>query len=84
MMKRTSEGVARMRMDMIMALMDTDLPEPVVPPMSRWGIFARSEMMSWPSTSLPMAISSGPPLAPGSTSPSRTFWRTRFGTSMPT
>ena len=35
MMKRTSSGVARMRMDMIMALMETDLPDPVVPPMSR-------------------------------------------------
>ena len=45
---------------MIMALMDTDLPDPVVPPMSRCGILARSDTMRAPSTSLPMAICSGP------------------------
>ena len=84
MMKRTSAGVARMRIDMIMALMDTDLPEPVVPPMSRWGIFARSVMIDVPSTSLPMAMSNGPPSASLRTSPRKTVWRVRLGTSMPT
>ena len=84
MMKRTSEGVARMRMDMIMALIDTDLPEPVVPPMSKWGIFARSETMERPSTSLPMTICSGPSSASLMTSPKSTLWRVRLGTSIPT
>ena len=36
-----------------MALTPTDLPEPVVPATSRWGILARSETMGLPSTSLP-------------------------------
>ena len=84
MMKRTSAGVARMRMDMIMAFTDTDLPDPVVPPMSRWGIFARSDTMERPSTSLPMATCKGPAGASFSTSPRSTVWRVRFGTSMPT
>ena len=84
MMKRTSAGVARMRMDMIMALMDTDLPEPVVPPMSKCGIFARSDMIERPSTSLPTAIMSGPSGASLITSPRSTLCRTRLGTSIPT
>ena len=37
-MRRTSAGVARMRIDMSIALMQTDLPVPVVPAMSRCGM----------------------------------------------
>ena len=42
MMKRTSSGVALRRMLMIIELTATDLPEPVVPAMSRCGALARS------------------------------------------
>ena len=84
MMKRTSEGVALMRMDMIIALMETDLPDPVVPPMRRWGILARSVTIWWPSTSSPIAICRGPSGASLSTSPRNTVRRERLGTSMPT
>ena len=42
MMKRTSSGVARIRMLVIIALTLTDLPAPVEPAMSRCGIVARS------------------------------------------
>ena len=84
MMKRTSAGVARMRMDMIIELTSTDLPEPVVPAMSTWGIFARSWTMAWPSTSSPMATCKGPGPAAASTSGRYTIWRLRLGTSMPT
>ena len=41
-----------------MELMQMDLPEPVAPAMSRWGIFVRSEMSGLPETSLPRAIGS--------------------------
>jgi hypothetical protein len=40
----------------MMALMQTDLPEPVAPAISKCGIFARSEMSGLPETSLPRAI----------------------------
>ena len=39
-----------------MELMQTDLPEPVAPAMSKCGIFVRSEMSGRPLTSLPKAI----------------------------
>ena len=84
-MRRTSAGVVRMRIDMSMALIATDLPEPVVPPMSRCGMVARSASTGAPATSLPMASRSGPPSPAGaSTSPSVTELRRTFGTSMPT
>jgi len=68
--------------------MQTDLPEPVAPAISRWGILARSETSGLPDTSLPRAmgisafneaqsslsISSRIPTGVG-------FW---FGTSTPT
>ena len=37
----------------MMALMQTDLPEPVVPATSRWGSLARSMAMGAPETSRP-------------------------------
>lgn len=38
---RTSAGFARMSTLVIIELMKLDLPEPVEPATSRWGIFAR-------------------------------------------
>jgi hypothetical protein len=43
-----------------MELMHTDLPEPVAPAMSRWGIFVRSDTSGLPETSLPRAIGISP------------------------
>ena len=39
----------------IIALRHTDLPEPVVPATSRWGILARSAVIMLPVISLPRA-----------------------------
>ena len=40
--KRTSSGLALYNSDKIMALMPTDLPDPVVPATKQWGILAKS------------------------------------------
>ena len=56
MMKRTSSGVLLSRMLMIIELTATDLPEPVVPAISRCGAFARSKTYGMPSMSLPTHI----------------------------
>ena len=40
-------------MDMMIVLMQTDLPEPVVPAIRQWGIAARSVMSGSPLASLP-------------------------------
>src|SRR5579859_1718322 len=53
---RTSSGVACVRKLPMMALRATDLPEPVAPAISRWGIRARSPTRTAPATSLPSAI----------------------------
>ena len=53
---RTSSGVERYRMLVSMPLMPTDLPAPVEPAMSRWGIAARSAMYGSPWIVLPSAI----------------------------
>ena len=58
MRKRTSSGEARSSMETIIEFTATDLPDPVVPAMSRWGIFARSAMYGMPSMSLPRHIAS--------------------------
>ncbi len=42
-------------MDRIMALTPTDLPEPVVPAIRRWGILARSTMYGSPPMVSPSA-----------------------------
>ena len=71
-----------------MELMHTDLPDPVVPAMSRCGIFAIS--MTWlsPVMSLPSAtdrlLSDCWNSLLASTSRSATIWTFLFGTSMPT
>ncbi len=42
-----------------MVLIATDLPEPVVPAISKWGIFARFATTGPPPISLPSARGSG-------------------------
>ena len=59
MMSRTSFGSVLYNRLRIMALMATDLPEPVVPATSRWGILARSTTVGCPLISLPSASVSG-------------------------
>ena len=56
MISRTSSGVARKRMLVSIALSATDLPVPVAPAMSRWGIVARSPMNGSPWIVLPSAM----------------------------
>ncbi len=52
---RTSVGSDLYSSDSSIALMPTDLPEPVVPATSRCGIFARSATIGLPAMSLPSA-----------------------------
>ena len=62
MIMRTCLGSALYSSDRIIALMPTDLPEPVVPATSRWGILPRSATTGLPAMSLPMAIVSIEPM----------------------
>ena len=68
--------------------MHTDLPEPVVPAMSRWGIFARSAMTGWPAMSRPSATDSllleDWKELDSTSSRIRTVLRLLLGTSIPT
>ena len=70
-----------------MALTATDLPDPVVPATSRWGMLARSSTTGAPDICLPRAIGS---LISGlrkarvsSSSRSTTISRSSLGSSMP-
>ena len=73
---------------MMMEFMHTDLPEPVVPAISRWGILAMLPTIELPSMLLPNATevldfalaNSGESM----TSRRETVVTARFGTSMPT
>src|SRR3989442_1411680 len=56
MMKRTSSGVLFNSTLMIIEFTDTDLPEPVVPAISRCGALPRSSTYGMPSMSLPTHI----------------------------
>ena len=49
----TMSGRCRYMIDMMIVLMQTDLPEPVVPAIRQWGIAARSAMSGSPLASLP-------------------------------
>ena len=73
---------------MISEFMHTDLPEPVVPAMSRCGSLPMSPMMRLPPMSLPTAKETFDLLFSNSgesiTSRASTVETTRFGTSMPT
>ena len=84
---RTSSGVARMRIEVIIEFTKLDLPAPVAPATSRCGILARFATTKPPSTSLPTPITSGCSLRRAtwlrSTSPSATVSRSVLGISMP-
>jgi len=56
---RTWSGVARSRIELMRALMQPLLPEPVVPAISRWTILTRSATIGLPETSLPSQKASG-------------------------
>ena len=75
----TSSGRLVMRIERIMAFKQTDLPVPVRPAISRWGISARSKTRGWPLTSLPRKSGMRHfwvlPPTPAITSPSRTTAR---------
>ena len=58
-MSLTSSGPERNRKLMIMELTQTDLPLPVEPAISRWGILQRSATCAVPAMSLPRAIVRG-------------------------
>ena len=88
MMSRTSAGEDLYSSEIKIELMHTDLPEPVVPAMSKCGIFAKSMTCAVPVMSLPSATDK---LArefskffEPMTSRSDTICTVRFGTSMPT
>ena len=73
---------------MIRELVHTDLPEPVVPAMSRWGSLAMLPTMQWPPMSLPTAKDTLEGLSVNSLEP-MTLWMftgdtSLLGTSMPT
>ncbi len=84
---RTSSGVERIRIEVIIELMNDDLPEPVAPATSRCGIFARLATTKPPSTSLPSPHTIGwwslRALPDRSTSPRETISLSRLGISMP-
>ena len=67
--------------------MHDDLPAPVAPAMSRWGISARFTRIGRPAMSRPSATSRGwvarAASADDRMSPSRTSWRALLGTSTP-
>ena len=58
-MSFTSSGLERNRMLMMMLFTQTDLPLPVLPAMSRWGILHRSATWATPAMSLPSATPKG-------------------------
>ena len=84
----TSSGRLVIRIERIIALRQTDLPVPVRPAISRWGMSARSKTSGMPLASLPrnsgMRHSWNRSPTPAITSPSRTMLRWSLGTSMPT
>ena len=59
MINRHCAGDMRYSSDRIMVLRPTDLPEPVVPATSKWGILARSAITGSPPMVLPSATDSG-------------------------
>ena len=86
-MRRTWSGVARVRIEVSTELMHEDLPEPVAPDTSTWGISARLTITARPAMSRPSATSSGWEALAASgearMSPRATSSRRRFGTSTP-
>ncbi len=84
---RTSSGVERIRIEVIIELMNDDLPDPVAPATSRCGIFARFATTKPPSTSLPRPHTIGwwslRAAAERSTSPRETISLSTLGISIP-
>ncbi|MCY1463429.1 hypothetical protein D9M71_813230 [compost metagenome] len=84
---RTSSGVARMRMEVIIEFTNEDLPAPVAPATRRCGILARLATTYPPSTSLPTPMTIGWSVRRAfwlrSTSPRDTVSRSVLGISMP-
>jgi len=84
---RTSSGVARTMIEVIIEFTKLDLPEPVAPATSRCGILAMFAKTTRPSTSLPRPTMSGLSLARAwglrRTSPRETTSLSLFGISMP-
>ena len=72
----------------MIALRQTDFPEPVVPAMSRWGMAVRSATTDWPDTSWPSANRRGDSILANAsdsiTSRRATTETSGLGTSMPT
>ena len=56
---RTWSGVARTRIEVSSELMQLDLPAPVAPAMSTWGMAARFSITARPAMSRPTATSNG-------------------------
>ena len=84
---RTCSGVERIRIDVMIELMHDDLPAPVWPAMSRWGMVARFISTEVPEMSRPTPTSSGWVARRASSevrmSPRATTWRSSLGTSTP-
>src|SRR5579883_205929 len=87
-MRRTCSGVALYRIDIMKALIATDLPVPVEPAMSRCGMVARSATAMRPLMSLPrprVSLDLEPMNSAASMfSRSQMISRSRLGTWMPT
>ncbi len=84
---RTSSGVARVRIEVISPLRQTDLPDPVAPAIRMCGILARLATRTRPSTSLPRPTTIGwwslTAVCDLSTSPRLTISLSAFGISTP-
>ena len=84
----TSSGFALYKILIMSVLIQTDLPEPVAPAISKCGIFAISATTTCPLISLPTAnaMLEGNfwKLSDSSRSRKNTGWLSLFGTSMPT
>ena len=83
----TWSGVTRIMIDVRIELRQLDLPAPVWPAISTWGIVARSTMTDRPLMSRPTPTSSGARALAASAevrmSPSATTSRSSLGTSTP-
>ena len=88
MMRRTSSGVALYSRETMRELVHTDLPEPVVPAMSRWGSLEMSHTTQRLLMSLPTAKDTLEVREQNSREPMTSWMGTaltwRLGTSMPT
>ena len=81
-------GVWVSNSEVMMALTQTDLPDPVAPAINRWGMRTRSATVAWPDTSRPSPKIRVPLVAAHSSESITPRSETReictLGTSMPT